>query len=358
MKALVVGNANPRIDNISAAQLYPFFDHRNLLKHELNLEFKHVQAVTVSEITQACKTAQVDILFIRPCWRENPENVTATIQQIRATHANQKIIFIDPWDQENSRFFSVLPYVDWFLKYQRLKHLDDYQRNYIGGTIITDYLAQDWGIELNGWHVGSPVPQGFEHRIITGWSVGIDKRFKKALFRFSPWEKIHPIVKDIDVFCRVSLGSVHNREWYGKYREMAIAALIPLESDYRLAVSGEFDEYKTIPSRQYFQEIKRSRIVFSPFGWGPITWRDYEAVCYNCLLVKPSMDQIDAKPDIYIPWETYIPVRWDLKDVEEKCRYHLQHWDEAQQIIKNARHAYESYYQNREFVKTIGKIIQ
>jgi hypothetical protein len=357
MKALVIGNANPKIDNISAAQLYPFFDNRHLLQQELDLEFKHVQAVTISEIAQSCEGVKPDILFIRPCWRETPEKVTEIIQQIRAAHPNRKIIFIDPWDQENSRFFGVLPYVDWFLKYQRLKYLNDYYQEYIGGTIITDYLAKTWGIELNGWHVGSPVPQGYADRIMTGWSVGLDKRFKQALFRFSPWGKIRPIVKDIDVFCRMSLGSIHNQEWYGKYRKMAIAALMPLEFDYRLAVSGEFDEHKTIPSSQYFQEIKRSRIVFSPFGWGPITWRDYEAVCYHCLLIKPSMDKIDVKPDIYIPGETYVPVRWDLTDVEEKCRYYLQHWDEAQQIIKNARRAYESYYRNKEFVKTIQKII-
>lgn len=356
MKAILVGNANPKLDNISAAQLFPFFDNRKCLERKLNLKFRHLQAVTLPEIAAVCYGEDADAFFIRPCWREEPTAVIAFVQELRANYPNRKIIFIDPFDQETSRFFGVLPSVDWFLKYQGLKDINEYKQHHVGGTIITDYLARELHIELDGWHVGSEVPDGYEKRIISGWNVGIDKRFKKQLIKAPIWRLV-PKKKDIDVFCRVSLGSIHKQEWYIKHRIMGLKALKPLEAEYKLAVSGEFDENKTISSRQYFSEIKRSRIAFSPFGWGPTTWRDYEAVCYDCLLVKPLMDRIDAKPNIYVADETYIPLKWDFSDAAEKCNYYLQHWNEAEVIIRNARSAYENYFRQEEFVKTIQDVL-
>lgn len=356
INAIIIGNSSPKIDNISAAQLFPFFDNRAQLKERIGLNFQHIQAVTLAEIEAAAQNLQAPLAFIRPSWREEADDVIDTFQRIHAANPSLKIIFIDPWDQETSRFFGVLPYVNVFVKYQGLKDNQEYKKNLLGGTITTDFLAREWGYDLEDWHVGSEVPAGYERRIISGWGVGSDRRFKQAmlnpLFRLARRRR-----KTIDVFCRVTVGSVKKLEWYGRYRMAAIEQLKKLEGDYTLAVSGEHEENRTTSSRQYFHEIKRSRIAFSPFGWGPTTWRDYEAICYNCLLVKPAMDRIDAKPNIYFPGETYVPVRWDLSDIEEKCRYYLTHWDEAETIINNAQQALSNYFKKREFVETIRQII-
>jgi hypothetical protein len=155
----------------------------------------------------------------------------------------------------------------------------------------------------------------------------------------------------------MSCGSQKNLEWYGKHRMEAVEALQPLAGDYPLAVSGKFNETKAISSRQYLSEIKRSRIVVAPFGWGETTWRDYEAVCFGGLLIKPNLDHIDTKPNIYIPGETYVPVKWDYSDLEEKCRYYLEHPEAAQQIVQNARQVYKAYFKQGEFVRTIKRIL-
>lgn len=356
MKALLIGTTNPKVDNISAAQLYPFFDHRKQLRKKLGLEFTPIQVEKFSEIGEACKGANADVFFIRPSWRENSNEAEKVMATVRKEHPSQKLIFIDPFDQTSSRYFNLLPYVDRLLKYQRLKDISQYKQQFIGGTMLTDFLAKHWQSDLDGWHVGSKVPEGYEHRIDTGWNVGIDKRFKRAMY----WPLLRyfrPKVKDIDVFCRLSFGSQHQLEWYGKYRMAAIEALKPLAADYNIIAHGEFEETKVISSRQYFNELKRSRIVFSPFGWGETTWRDYEAVCYGCLLIKPSVAHIDTKPNIYVAEETYVPVKWDFADLEEKCRYYLKHPDEAARIISNARRAYEAYFEQEEFVNTIEQAI-
>jgi len=363
MKSLVVGNAVVSIDNIAAAQLAPFFRCRSELDRKLGFKFDHVQAVSIAEIEQACLQIATDIqiLFIRPDWREDPDQVVQVVQKIRQAHPQLKIFFIDPWDQVSSRFFGVLPYVDKLLKYQRLKDVKQYRQPFAGGTVITDYLARQ-GYDLHGWHVGSEVPPGYEDRIGVGWNVAVARRMERMLFRPLAWRLVKRQFrrkpKDIDVFCHLSYGSIDAQEsWCTQYRMAAIAAARSLDSSYKLAVSGEFPEARTVSAKQYQDEIQRSRIVFSPFGWGETTWRDYEAVCHDCLLIKPQIDHIETTPNIYYPGDTYVSVRWDFADLAEKCDYYLHNPDEAARIITNARRVLESYFKQGEFVKTIAALL-
>lgn len=356
MKALLIGNASLKHDAIPNAQLYPFFDNRKQLQKQLGLTFKHIQAETLQDIAQATRRAEVDVFFIRPDWREDPIAVEQCFQKIREQNPEKKIIVIDPFDQVSSRFFSILPYVDRLLKYQRLKDVYQYQKPLAGGTAITDFVVKELGYDIKDWSVQSEVPVGYEHRIGTGWNVTLIKRFQEKLLSPLPWHQNRQ-QKSIDVFCRMSYGLKDQLEWYGQYRMAAVESLQPLASDYNLAVSGEFAGQNVISSRQYFQEIQRSRIAFCPFGWGETTWRDYEAICYDCLLVKPDMSHIDTQPNIFIPYETYVPVRWDFQDVVEKCRYYLENPEEADRIVRNARQVYTDYFKQHGFVKTIQQTL-
>ena len=357
MKALIVGNANRKLDNISAAQLYPFFQERQKLQRQLGLQFKHIQAETFSDISQACKNTTADIIFIRPSWREDPSEAEKVLAEVRKNNPNQKLIFLDPFDQTASRYFNVLPYVDWFLKYQRLKDVSQYRQKFIGGVMFTDYLARELNYDLQGWHVGSEVPEGYEHRIATGWNFATAKRFRKAL-RGSLLSKFRPPTKKtIDIFCRLSFGSPGKLEWYGQYRLAAVKMLEALASEYNLAVDMSPEAARKISNKQYVYEIKHSRIVFAPFGWGEVTWRDYEAACHDCLLIKPSIEHVDTNPNIFVAGETYVPTELNLSDVEEKFRYYLEHPEEATRIAANARSAYNAYFEQGEFIKTIQHVI-
>ncbi|WAL61305.1 hypothetical protein [Thermocoleostomius sinensis] len=284
MKAVLIGKASFKDpDIIPASQLYPFFSHRAVLRRELGLEVQHIHAHTFAEIEQVTDGLSADVFFIRPAWQESPSEAERVMAKLRRHNPTAKIIFIDPFDQTSSRFFNVLPYVDRLLKYQRLKDVSTYTKALVGGTFLTDRLTQELGYDLNHWHVGSDVPSGYESRIDTGWYLSLIPRFKRELFhRPLPWER-RSRQKDIDIFCHVSYGPRNNLEWYGQHRMAAIELLKPLASTYRLAVSGEYTGERAVSTRQYFNEIKRSRIAFSPFGWGEITLRDYEAVCYDCL---------------------------------------------------------------------------
>jgi Glycosyl transferases group 1 len=356
-KALVLGITDPSQDRIAAVQLAPFKTYQRLIKKRFNVTCTLVETLDLAAMHSAyLEHGDADIVVLRPHWQEQPDRVLDLVSSIRQNSRCKKLIFIDPFDQTSSRFFAVLPYVDWFLKYQCLRDLSEYQHEFAGGTRLTDYLVRQMGYDLGGWSVESRVDRTYEQRIVATWNLGIERRWQRQL-ACAQWRRILPQRRSIDVFCRLSLGSLHQQEWYGQYRLAAIEALRPLQAEYQLAIGGKFAETGLVSRRQYNRELRHSRIVFSPFGWGELSWRDFEAVCYGALLVKPSVEHIETEPNIFIPGETYVAVQWDFSDLAEQCRYYLQHPQEMARIAQNAQRLYRSYFERHQVVETIGYLL-
>ena len=55
----------------------------------------------------------------------------------------------------------------------------------------------------------------------------------------------------------------------------------------------------------------------SPFGWGEIGLRDFEAFIYGATLLKPDVSHMETWPNVFFPGETYQPVAWDFSDLEK-----------------------------------------
>jgi hypothetical protein len=111
-----------------------------------------------------------------------------------------------------------------------------------------------------------------------------------------------------------------------------IAALDPEKQ--KLFLTG------TVPQGRYYRELKDSKIVLSPFGWGEVCFRDFEAILAGALLLKPDMSHLSTWPNVYIPNETYIPLKWDGSDLLEKTERYL---DDERERIRIAGNAWEQY---------------
>lgn len=356
--AILVGCLN---DNITKAQIDPFLYYKKELKNHLNLKIKQYVAQTFEEIDVICRAHNSEIVFLLPSWKESLSKellykAEKVVRNIKADYPTRKLIFIDPFAQANTNYFSLLPHVDYFIKRQCYKELNNYNKKFIGGSLFTDFLSKNKHFDFSNWDVSSELSKDNLHKIIPGWNLGIAKKFRQSLLKKSiPYFDKTP-KKTVDVFCRLSIGDTGSKLWYSQYRTIAVEALNPLVADYRVAKSGK-DSSNLVSRRQYNSEIKRSRIVFSPFGWGEACWRDFEAVCNDCLLIKPSMAHIVTEPNIFVEGETYIPVRWDFSDLEEKCRYYLSHPNKADSVIKKAKEKYQDYFKQKHFMKKIKKII-
>ena len=91
----------------------------------------------------------------------------------------------------------------------------------------------------------------------------------------------------------------------------------------------------------FFAELRRSRLVLSPFGWGEFAYRDYEAFLSGAALVKPSMSHVDTYPDYYRDKETMLAFRWDLADLESTLARGLERPRETQDIARAAQNVYK-----------------
>lgn len=88
---------------------------------------------------------------------------------------------------------------------------------------------------------------------------------------------------------------------------------------------------KRLPYEEYVQNMYDSKIVFSPYGFGAYgAPRDVQCAQFGSVLIKPRMDWIDTKPNMYVEDETYIACEHDFSDLEERVEYVLDNFEELQ----------------------------
>jgi spore maturation protein CgeB len=91
-------------------------------------------------------------------------------------------------------------------------------------------------------------------------------------------------------------------------------------------------------------------MVLSPFGWGEVCIRDYEAVACGAMLIKPDMSHVHTNPDIFRANETYVPVKWDFSDLADKVDYYMLRPNEAKRIAQAGRQRLLKYFNRMEFL--------
>lgn len=323
--------------------------HQALALMERQAEFKRrgyeidfVHTEDNEERKAAASRDGYDSVLITFHWQNTAEEVVEALKQIRKTQ-RAKLLFVDWYDQTCSPHWCALPYVDVYLKPCVLRDMGRYQNEFRGGYIFTDFLEKQMGYDLKDFAFSSPLPQQYVDRICLVGNIASLKRYERFLgrgMRYSLPFRLRPI----DINTRFTVGTFQGGGgWYSRYRGEVRDRIAKMRG---VRVSGE----GRLSFRRYMLETALSRIVVSPFGWGEVCYRDYEAVCCGSLLVKPAMEHLRTEPDIYHPFETYIPVRWDLADLEEKCAYYLVHPGEAQAIIRRAAQVYREYFEQERYI--------
>ena len=107
---------------------------------------------------------------------------------------------------------------------------------------------------------------------------------------------------------------------------------------------------------QFLAELRTSKICFSAFGYGEVCWRDYEAIQNGAVLLKQDMSHVETLPDVFVADETYVPVRWDLSDFEDKVRVLLADPDRCARIAQNALDVLTDWARDRAFVDQVAPI--
>ena len=131
---------------------------------------------------------------------------------------------------------------------------------------------------------------------------------------------------------------VRNDTFYTEHRNGLWDRLEPLKSKYNMLT-------ERMPYQEYVQNLWRSKITLSPFGMGELCFRDFEAMQFGTIILKPDQSRVDSFPNMMVEDETYIPCKYDWSDLEEKIDYVLSNYDEvSDQLLNNMRNKYTEEY--------------
>jgi len=98
------------------------------------------------------------------------------------------------------------------------------------------------------------------------------------------------------------------------------------------------------PFPEFADVMRRSKCTLSPFGMGELCFRDFEIIQFGSVMIKPDMSQVITHPNIYIPYETYIPCALDWSDLIEKIEWVKSNPNKCKEIVENARQLVKKSY--------------
>lgn len=351
-RRLAVLTYGARAEPIAEAHVEGFRVHAAALQRILGLTASLHTAATTDAALATLRASAADTWLVLPTWRDKADKVLDLFTRLRLEAGSRKLLALDWSAQASSPHFAIVPLLDRYLKRQTYADPADYQRSFKGGYRLSDAVATWLELDLANWFVGSPLDPAHAHKVRRAWNFGAARRYlslaRAARLLAPPWR-----LRALAINRRLGLPSLDIQgEWYEHYRLACTKAAEPLAARWR--ATG----VERVGRRRYLLELMHSRIVFSPFGWGEVCFRDYEAVACGALLVKPDMSHLTTSPDIFKPGETYVPVRWDLSDLEDRCAHYLLHPEKAARIARNARRVLVEYHTRGGFVADVHRALE
>ena len=99
-----------------------------------------------------------------------------------------------------------------------------------------------------------------------------------------------------------------------------------------------------VPKEVFLNNLRTSRAVLSPYGWGEICYRDFEAFISGAALIKPEMDHLETWPDLYKKYDTYIPIPWKIENWKNQFSEILKDDNLLVEVARNGQNAYKELW--------------
>jgi len=255
------------------------------------------------------------------------------------------VIFFDDADGAADTRFEVMPYVDRYLKKQLLRDSTKYERRLYGRQLFTDYYHNEYGVNDKKEHYRIPLQDKHNtSKIELSWNLGAGR------YPIYPYlQKIGVLLARIfgenAIFWRYRSPSIAERVFNEKekyvhahFKAGSGRKTVDFQRETFISKINNRNEFRTgiVNKRKYDINMSNAMMALSPFGWGEVCFRDFEAVLSGATLMKPDMSHIHTWPDIYHPYETYIPVSWDGSDIIEKANYYLERPQKCREMSINA----------------------
>ena len=328
-------------NSIARSQIHPFWFYG----WELGRERIELREINVNQFNEQPERAPrgADVVVLQAWFTITPERLAELVDTIRRYNPDARIAFFDCAAPTDLRMATTLAdKIQVYVKKSLLRDRAQYSQPTLGDTNLTDYYQKLYGIADR--EVTFPIPDGFLDKLHVGPGFFTHENMLHTFFSQSQPATSE---KTLDVHARLGKKGT---PWYSRMRSESVAALKQI-GGLRVVDTGGVER------RQYLRELAASRICLSPFGYGEIAWRDYEAVLCGALLVKPDMSHCETDPNIFVPHETYVPIRWDFSDMEEKIRYYLDRPKESAEITRRAYRLLHDYCKEKRFLQQMERVL-
>ncbi len=291
-------------ERIPQSQIFPFHHFAANLRRAYDAEVREVDLSAVLSGAPIAATRATIVAF-QTSYDVSDNDLARLADRLRADNPDARIACLDwfaPTDLRNAARMD--PWINFYVKKHVLRDRSRYGQPTLGDTNLTDFYARRF--DLAEPERRFAIPPGFLDKLVVGPSFATAPIIMPALTGDPP--PVGP--RPIDLHARFAIDGT---DWYRAMRREAEAAVHRLD-DLTVLRGGE------VRLARFLAEMRKSKVCFSPFGYGEVCWRDYEAVMGGAVLLKPDMSHIETSPDIFIPWETYVPVAWDLSDFQDNLR--------------------------------------
>jgi hypothetical protein len=269
-----------------------------------------------------------------------------------------RVVMLDDSDGSDSLHYEYMDLVDLYFKGKLLKKKEGYLKPVYGRQLFSDYYNNKFGIVdekvkwrdvpddpavLNklriSWNLGYgiyPMPNSYLIKLarsVTHYNIS---KVLKPWFVYSYKKMLDNMSKPVDYSKKVN--KVHAR-----FGSNALPNTIGYQR--RIFLQKCQENRNTITGKvkpeYYKKEISQVGAVLSPFGWGEVCFRDFEAIMNGSLLIKPNMDHIETWPDVYRSSTTYLPINWDGDDLLDTIDQVTDNIKAYTSIMEGAKETYK-----------------
>lgn len=312
-------------NRIGFAQIYPFLHYEAEFREARGAEIRCVPVEAIAS-GGAPSHRGADVVLLET-WFDRPEAfLRRVLETARASHPDAVFAYVDSFAHNDLRLARLLePEIDFYLKKSLFADRADHLKPWRGDTNLSHYYSERYGIEADWVDWRTPPEIVGKRRLSPHFFTGpqfIGRFEAKPPGSFGHREGR----RDIDLHARLGAGG---SGWYRAMRRDAVSKASAMAD---LVVPTAADA----PWRVYLAELERSKLCFSPFGYGELCWRDIESVMAGAVLVKPDMSHLETRPDLFEPGVTYLPVAWDFSDLEAVVRAALADPERRETIARAA----------------------
>lgn len=332
-------------DHCTYSFVFPIFRSINLIKEggaKINFFYSYKKDIF------DCDTLIIDSRY---CGRKtNKEKFINVLKKNKTKKI--KIIFADTADNSGQIKTEYLSFVDVYWKGQILKNKKEYMKSHYGGRLFTHYYNNRFKIKDSNKQFNQPIKdKKMLKKIKVCWNMGLCdygrySHVKQKLFSIFKSNIFINNTKSFlytdsnrkyNISCRI--GSIYGRQTV-EFQRKKIEILLKKYTD----------TYK-IPRFKYLDEMKNSKSVISPFGWGELCPRDFETFINGGILIKPAMNFFETWPNWYVSKDdlsnkeshTYLSFKWDLSNLENIIQSVIRKYKDFKYIAKQGQKIYMLY---------------